>query len=584
LGLSYLISTAISTHAQSYFKSYDSREFVEQKVAEYRNGDLLVANSSITPLQTGDENGVIKLNRIDYCGNHIWTRQFDYSDSYLLLKDIAINQNGDIFLFGSSYKGLIESLFLMKIEAESIDIAEFRIYDPGSVDHFTYSIDLRQDKILIYGLLLDFNSSKEGFIGVLDHNLNILRTSKFVPFESTGDAVFSNDGAIIARSGPYVYKFNTDNQIEWAFTSKNQLDLLNISGPYNAENGWIFESYSNNMSFLYKIDESGQLVWTTDQFSKNNIGGDLTQSTNGQYIYVYNKDENNGTQLSFIIIDQDGRIIEEFFLNHNYTVNTGTVKQRIVNEYLNIIASKNESVMGVVDVENFILQFDYNERIENCYLIENFTNTSPNNIQINLEPLTITSFDFDLELLDRLKLTASTIEDNANDLCSFDNDIEYEIETNIISCGESWSVDLPSEDFQWDDGHINLTRELTTSGSFAARNLDCQRQMVIEYNLEVEDCKCQIYMPNGFSPNGDKVNDTLELAGICDLESMDLTILDKWGAVVFSSKSMDNMWNGKLNQNDVSSGTYAAILVYRWINKNGELLEDKVVQTVSVFR
>jgi len=570
--------------AQAYFKSYDSSEFTDQKVAEFGNGDLLVGNSSITPLQTGNENGILKLIRIDFCGNHIWTKEFHYNQSYLLLKDIAVNQDDDVFLFGSSYKGLIESLFLMKIENGSPDVAEFRILNPGSVDHFSYSMDISFNEILIYGLLLDFNSSKEGFIGILDHNLNIKRTRKFVPFESTGNAIITIDGGVIARSGPYLYKFNQENQVDWAFTSKNQQDLQNISGPFKSDNGWIFESHNNGISFLFKVDTDGNLIWTTDQFEKLNIGGDLNQKSNDDNLFVYNKLDGTRTQLSFLVFNEQGQTTEEFFINHAFSMNTGTTRQREQNEYLNIIGSKNEFTTGVIDIENFILQFNVNDKVGECYSIDNMINASPNVIPINLEPLTITAFDFDLELIERLSLQSTPIVDRASDVCISKNDVVQIIETNMISCGETWSVNLPDQSYQWDDGHVNVSRNLINPGVYTARNIDCQKQEIIEYRLEKEDCGCEIYLPNVFSPNGDSTNETLELGAICDLESMELAIFDKWGGLIFLSHSIEKSWDGRINQNDAPSGTYAAMLSYTWFDKNGQLLENKITQAVSVIR
>ncbi|MCX6296269.1 MAG: gliding motility-associated C-terminal domain-containing protein, partial [Bacteroidetes bacterium] len=53
------------------------------------------------------------------------------------------------------------------------------------------------------------------------------------------------------------------------------------------------------------------------------------------------------------------------------------------------------------------------------------------------------------------------------------------------------------------------------------------------------------YMPTGFSPNGDGVNDILQVHGR-GIDYIDLKIFDRIGEKVFESSSPDKGWDGKL--------------------------------------
>jgi len=234
-----LILIVMASYAQAYFKTSPASNLLDQRLAEFSNGDLLIGNSSSEPLNTGNENGVLVLYRLDQCGNIIWSGEFNYSGGYLVLKDIAVNKNDEIFLYGSHYKGLAESVFIAKMQRGGPSDLDFRIFNPGSVDHFTYSIDLKNDELMVYGLLLDFNSSKEGFVGSFDHNLNFKKAIKFVPFESTGNAILENDESIIGRSGPYIYKFESNSQLTWAYLSEVDTDVQNIGWPHKVGTGWV---------------------------------------------------------------------------------------------------------------------------------------------------------------------------------------------------------------------------------------------------------------------------------------------------------------------------------------------------------
>ena len=89
-----------------------------------------------------------------------------------------------------------------------------------------------------------------------------------------------------------------------------------------------------------------------------------------------------------------------------------------------------------------------------------------------------------------------------------------------------------------------------------------------EYCGEVlPPCLDDIFIPNGFSPNGDGEND---LWFIPDLEECfpenEVQIFNRWGDLVFSQINYDsnNAWDGTWQQNgkDVPDGTYFYILIY----------------------
>jgi gliding motility-associated-like protein len=73
-------------------------------------------------------------------------------------------------------------------------------------------------------------------------------------------------------------------------------------------------------------------------------------------------------------------------------------------------------------------------------------------------------------------------------------------------------------------------------------------------------------IPQGFSPNGDGVNDEFVIRGISRYPNNKLTIINRWGNVVYEKDSYDNTWNGKSTQgirfggDELPDGTYFYIL------------------------
>ena len=68
-------------------------------------------------------------------------------------------------------------------------------------------------------------------------------------------------------------------------------------------------------------------------------------------------------------------------------------------------------------------------------------------------------------------------------------------------------------------------------------------------------------IPNGFSPNGDGVNDNFEVKGLDEFTGVKLNVFNRWGSTVYENGDYKNNWNGKnLSGEDLSDDTYFFIL------------------------
>ena len=80
------------------------------------------------------------------------------------------------------------------------------------------------------------------------------------------------------------------------------------------------------------------------------------------------------------------------------------------------------------------------------------------------------------------------------------------------------------------------------------------------------DCDL-IFIPNGFSPDGDGTNDLWVIAGLEKFADNELKIFNRWGNIVYERNDYDNTWGGVTNKgpldivgHDLPSGTYYYIL------------------------
>ncbi len=86
-----------------------------------------------------------------------------------------------------------------------------------------------------------------------------------------------------------------------------------------------------------------------------------------------------------------------------------------------------------------------------------------------------------------------------------------------------------------------------------------------DWDVGIEDTNMINYI---VSPNGDNINDKLEIKGLQFVNSYDLKIFNRWGALIYESRNYQNDWDGEvtvkgagtLNGDKVPDGTYFYVL------------------------
>ena len=81
----------------------------------------------------------------------------------------------------------------------------------------------------------------------------------------------------------------------------------------------------------------------------------------------------------------------------------------------------------------------------------------------------------------------------------------------------------------------------------------------IELRMRTACSEDFIIVPNGFTPNGDGLNDILYVRGISDLK--DFRIFDRWGSEVFHTANVTDGWNGTVDGKSMQTGVYVWYIV-----------------------
>ena len=74
----------------------------------------------------------------------------------------------------------------------------------------------------------------------------------------------------------------------------------------------------------------------------------------------------------------------------------------------------------------------------------------------------------------------------------------------------------------------------------------------------------ELIIPNAISPNGDGINDNLEIIGLEKFGSHALEIYNRLGLKLYETNSYQNDWNGYYNGSPLPNGTYFYMLYTGW--------------------
>ena len=159
-----------------------------------------------------------------------------------------------------------------------------------------------------------------------------------------------------------------------------------------------------------------------------------------------------------------------------------------------------------------------------------------------------------------------TISATGSIFCINDDPTMADLLANINSSFEVLVYDAPTN-----GNLISSTASLSanTTYYFAAQNTStgCESSQRLAVTADLTGCD-SVFIPEGFSPNGDGINDLFEMKNIDIIyPNYTIEIFNRNGSVVFKGNASMAPWNGQANQNRLGgntlpNGTYFYIINY----------------------
>lgn len=79
-----------------------------------------------------------------------------------------------------------------------------------------------------------------------------------------------------------------------------------------------------------------------------------------------------------------------------------------------------------------------------------------------------------------------------------------------------------------------------------------------------DDMPETLTVPNAFTPNGDKLNDSFKVVGR-NISKFEIKIYDQNNLLVYNSKNINEGWDGTFNGKAMPAGTYTYLIEYKEI-------------------
>jgi gliding motility-associated-like protein len=129
--------------------------------------------------------------------------------------------------------------------------------------------------------------------------------------------------------------------------------------------------------------------------------------------------------------------------------------------------------------------------------------------------------------------------------------------------------------YRWATGETSRTIDVSEYGWYAVEITNAFGCILRDSALVSAYCPATLFLPTGFTPNGDGVNDVFRAQGR-EVVEFELLIYDRGGQLIFRSSSIDLGWDGTANGKDLPSGVYTWRAEYR--------LDDPTVIGGSISR
>jgi gliding motility-associated-like protein len=122
----------------------------------------------------------------------------------------------------------------------------------------------------------------------------------------------------------------------------------------------------------------------------------------------------------------------------------------------------------------------------------------------------------------------------------------------------------PAASYRWQDGSVGRHHQVTEAGTYSVSitgAYNCSNTDSVR--VTARGCAGELFIPNAFTPNNDELNDGFRVYGE-NVQSLHIRIFNRWGELVFESRSSSSSWNGTYKGQPATEGVYIYVVKARF--------------------
>ena len=153
-----------------------------------------------------------------------------------------------------------------------------------------------------------------------------------------------------------------------------------------------------------------------------------------------------------------------------------------------------------------------------------------------------------------------------------------DLENQELCEGENLEINLDdkSTSYEWQDGSTEALYNIYESGTYSVfASNECGIDSAT-FSVSYTNCECDLFVPNTFTPDNNKINDAFKVVGNCQLEFFELVIFNRWGEIIYESNEIIKEWDGSYLGLPVKDGTYIWKIKYKFIEDPAESISGHV--------
>jgi gliding motility-associated-like protein len=564
-----ILLSATSITAQSQSQTFYSNvpttlgELTNKIAADPTDGDAFYTAFEVRKLQ-GAFDVYTLLARYNCEGGVDWKLGLETNDPNERLVDMAVLNNGRIGILQSRGQ---DEFYLHWVGPNGDLLRSYQIELGRTSEAWALEASPSGNTLMIVFAHDTGGADEIGFLEV-DFNGQQIREETAGPYDDDAIVHWAEADRIALKTGKELRVFDLSrNTLNWIFLP----DALMGDGAIYMEGDDVYLAYvtANDGEANFLKYTNFQLQWHRS----------YTYNTNFQYVRLERTAEGfdmlletgfNGAEIIFASVDEAGNPVDAYVLDAAVESFLGEFALDLNGNWLysgSSLPNGNDDIIARLNPMN------------DCVLPVSLNAGSVSSPIGQEQTGTVIARDWAVTSVPEVTYSAFPPEDI---MCRPGaEDLSARFPDSSIVCDSVYIINHNlDESFTYNGDPVPNPWRITLDGSYTIEWMVCNRMFEYTFNVDFQDCSCNWFIPNIFSPNGDNINDLFLPEGECYHSDFRFQIFDRWGTQIFESESPFEAWDGTWNGRLAPTGVYTYLLTYFYLGNNTDQQEYGTVTLV----